>query len=98
MFEFESASFHDIGGDTNIRDQQWASLEIRLKDTGNGHVSGVEIKLLVPRYPDATLHELEQAAERQAKAILTEALALLGQSSISDWRAKDWAQRDADAD
>lgn len=84
MFEFESASFNGIGGDTNIRDQQWASLEIRLKDTDNGHISGVEIKLLVPRRPDATLHELEQSAERQAKAILTEALAQLSLSSISD--------------
>jgi hypothetical protein len=96
LFEFESGSLSDIGGATNMRDQQWAKVTINLKDTENGHISSAEIRLLVPKRPDATLLELEQSARSMAISILKEALSLAEQSSIAEWTEKEWAKAAAD--
>ncbi len=94
MFEFHNGRLNGIGGETSLKDRQRAKLTMNLQETENGHISSVEIVLLVPNRPDATLLELEQAARRQAQAILTESLAELERSSIADWTAAEWARRE----
>jgi hypothetical protein len=94
MLEFRSARLKKIGGQAGLRDRQIAVLDIVLGNTETAHDLSVEIQLLVPKRPDVTMSEMEEAARCEAQAILAEAQNLLAQSSLAELQARQDARED----
>ena len=88
MLKLEAISLNKIGGVCALADHQWASLELILRDTENDHGRPVDIGVLVPKRPEATLRELEEAARSEAIAILEAALGLLKESTVAELAAR----------
>jgi len=99
MLRLESVDLDRIGGRTNSRHQQWANLEITLEETETGRMHGVDVRVIVPKRPDATMSELEEAARTGALAILEAALGSLKESNLAELKAQlDAAKTKADAE
>lgn len=79
--EPESASL-TVGGQSAISDQQWANLEVVFKDTDVDHSYTTTLRILVPKRPDATLRELQDAARKAAIPLLREAADLLERETL----------------
>jgi hypothetical protein len=91
MLEFEAIDLNAIGGKTNLQDRQWANLALRFQDTETDHRRVVELNVMVPKRPDATIRELEEAARSDAQATLAAALQVLQGSSVAELTAREFA-------
>jgi len=91
MLKFERIELDGIGRKTNFEDRQWANLELSLQDTETDHMRVVGLNVMVPKRPDATLRELEEAARSEGIAILEVALQVLRQSTVAELMAQEFA-------
>lgn len=94
MLEFDEVSVSKIGGTAALRDRQWANLAVILQDTDTRHRRLVSVDVLLPKRPDVTMSELEEAARSEAVAILEVALESLKGSTVAELTA----QRDTRGD
>jgi hypothetical protein len=86
MLQFETVQFSGIGGGTSLKDRQWGALTLIFNDTDTDHRRVIEVNTLLPRSPDVTLGELEDAAREDVLATLRAALAALEKSTVDELR------------
>jgi hypothetical protein len=97
MLEPQSVRLLGIGGQAADRSKQWGTLEVRLKDTELDHTYQVDLKLLVPKRPDATLMEMQEVARASAVLVLRQAADLLERETIEAMEQQEAQRHAADA-
>jgi len=82
--QFKRARLERIGGPMAVADKQWATLSIGFLNDDLDHFQDVEIRVAVPKKPDATLSQIEDAARESALEVLKAAVVTLSGESIAE--------------
>ena len=89
MLKFKRIGLDEIGAQTARKDRQWGNLTIILEDTETDHMRAIELGVMLPKRPDATMRELEEVARSEGIASLEAALDLLRGSSFAELAARE---------
>ena len=89
MLKFKRIGLDEIGAQTALKDRQWGNLTIILEDTETDHMRAIELNVMLPKRPDATMSELEEVARTEGITTLEAALELLRESSLAELAARE---------